>query len=213
MQHITGMAPQDYIKTKLTSELGLSDSDYEWCDNGYGVGSALHGVKLTLPAMAKIGQFYLQQGVARIGDTESDMVTREYMEDVHFNNLIKKYAVSDQYASQYYNATTQNCVPEDNNYDCGNNNYGPPFYSHFIHVDIVRGNYCAIGTAGKLICWTPRTKRVVVIAFDSDDLDSLCDQTLLRLPLGGFDHYEAMDLFQYIDAGLDGNEEYDFTTV
>ena len=210
MLHITGMAPQDYIKTKLTRELGLSDSDYEWCDNGEGVGSALHGMKLTLPTMAKIGQFYLQQGVARVDDTEPDMFTRKYMNDIHFDNLIKKYVVEpSSFSSKYYNATTQNCVPEENKYDCGNNGYEVPFYSHFVQVDIVRGNYCAIGTAGKIICWTPRKKRVVVIAFDSQDLDSECDQSLLRLA-SGLGHLEAMDLFQYIDAGLDGGEEYDF---
>lgn len=211
--HITGMAPQDYIKTKLTQELGFSDSDYEWCENGEGVASAFHGMKMTLPAMAKIGQFYLQQGRARIGDIESDMVTNEYMNDVHFKNLVNKYVVEPDpgFSSQYYNETTQNCVPEDNNYDCSNNNYWPPFYSHFTHVDIVRGNYCAVGIAGKIICWTPRTKRVIVIAFDSDDLDTACDQSMFRLISGGTHNYEAMDLFQYIDAGLDGNTEYDFT--
>merc|ERR1740124_1532988 len=114
VKRITDMNPQDYFKTKLTKQLGIHEEDYTWCTNDEGVGHALHGLKMTTPGMAKIGQFYLQQGRTKIGNQESDIVTKEYMDDLHFNKLVKKYV---EYENEHlHNYTTDDeCRP--GNYD------------------------------------------------------------------------------------------------
>eukprot|EP00546_Thalassionema_frauenfeldii_P018624 CAMPEP_0178904242 /NCGR_PEP_ID=MMETSP0786-20121207/5591_1 /TAXON_ID=186022 /ORGANISM="Thalassionema frauenfeldii, Strain CCMP 1798" /LENGTH=286 /DNA_ID=CAMNT_0020575677 /DNA_START=165 /DNA_END=1025 /DNA_ORIENTATION=- len=205
----TGMGPEEYVMTKLAPKLGLDESDIEWCENPDGVGSGYHGLKLTLSAMAKIGQFYLQGGKARVDETEADMLTtEEYMNDVHYGNIVDKYV--NEFPTNTY--PQPDCELTENRYDCGNKDFGAAYYSHFIHVDVERGNYCAVGAAGKLICWSPRNNRVIAITYHQRDIDSSCGMSLISMALG-VGNEEAMELYQYIDAGLDGGEPYDFTVA
>jgi len=205
LKQITTKAPNEYIKEKIIPGLGIEESEYKWCTNSEGVGHSLHGLMLTTTGMAKIGQLYLQRGRTNYGQTESEIVTKDFMNDLHFNKLVKKYVRTnpDKNVHDYLDT---DCNAE--NYECGNEWYEAPFYSFFTHIDVHRGTYCAVGVAGKIICWMPEKSRVIVIARTLVDLREDCDFSLVTRVLSELEDLEAMELLHYISGEIDG--PYDF---
>jgi len=74
---VTGMTPLEYVSIDVFPSLGIDTDKIEWEKNHGGVETSLSSLSLTARDMAKIGQLYMQKGLAA---PDKRLVSEEYVE-------------------------------------------------------------------------------------------------------------------------------------
>jgi CubicO group peptidase (beta-lactamase class C family) len=80
----TGLTPREYMEQEgIFTKLGINSTDYSW-DTFGGVEGTAVGLKTNPRVHAKLGQLYLQQGLAKVGD---QLISKEWIQRSSTNQL------------------------------------------------------------------------------------------------------------------------------
>ena len=77
VREASGLTPEEFANAKLFPFLGITASDYEWEKTNDGTNTAWHGLSMNVPAMAKLGQLYLQNG---FHNSETTVLNEDWVE-------------------------------------------------------------------------------------------------------------------------------------
>lgn len=99
----SGQTPRQFASSSgIFSKLGMTDSDFEWTTFG-GVEGSAYGLKTNPRIMAKLGQLFLQNGLAKTGDhlVSASWVTASTQNYVN-NDIANAKDVLPGYGYQWY---------------------------------------------------------------------------------------------------------------
>lgn len=142
----SGLTPREFvIRNNLFSKLGIEETDYDWQQFG-GVEGTAFGLETNPRSMAKLGQLYLQNGLAAEGD---QMIPETWVE----------WSTTDQLSED--TAAVQCLIP----------GYGYQWYvdrndrsgDFLVPIPELEGAFAANGVRGQQIIVIPRTNTVIAI--------------------------------------------------
>ena len=149
---LTGMTPGELLAERVMPHLGIKVDDYVWSKNSDGLENAFIGLEVTPTMMVKLGQLYMQKGLA--GPYEEQRVVSQRWVEASFTRHSRLYPSS--YPVQgYLEAAMPVFFAEQGEPDAY---YGYFFMGHPSKPNI----FCSSGLGGNDLCIDPDSRRVVL---------------------------------------------------
>lgn len=156
---LTGKTPGELLAEMVMPHLGIQVNDYVWSKNSDGLETAFTGMEVTPIILAKLGQLYMQKGLA--GPYEEQRVVSQDWVEASFTRHSRLY--SNSYPLQNY---LEGAMP-----DFFAERQGEPdaYYGYFFIGHPSKPSvFCLSGLGANDLCIDPDSKRVVLQQTDYD---------------------------------------------
>ena len=138
---LTGMTPGELLAERVMPHLGIQVDDYVWSKNSDGLENAFTGLEVTPTMMVKLGQLYMQKGLAAPYE-EQRVVSQRWVEDSFKRHSYLKTPIA----------------------VLGDAYFGYFFWGHPSKPNV----FCLSGLGANDLCIDPDSKRVVLQQTDYD---------------------------------------------
>ena len=193
---VTGKTPGELLAEMVMPHLGIQVNDYVWSKNSDGLETAFTGMEVTPIMLAKLGQLYMQKGLA--GPYEEQRVVSQDWVEATFTRHSRLYSNSYPLLNRLEGAMPEFFAEQQGEPDAY---YGYLFIGHPSKPSV----FCLSGLGANDLCIDPDSKRVVLQQTDYDfSMRDIMDSLLAS------DHPAFDEVFKLVQIGLD--ETLSFST-